>query len=495
MLTVQVHQEIQSLHPDDAAPVAHQVVVANVFDGLVEIGTDFEVVPVLAAGYEVSADGLTYTARLREDIQFHDGTPCTARDVRYTFEVYADPQANMTHRSLFQHVASVETLDDATVVIRLHEADAAFLRRVLIAYILPEHHHRALGRAGFATQPIGTGPFSVSEWQPGGPVLLDAHVAYVRGRPHIDRLRIEVVPDAGQRATALLDGRADHSAWALSPQDQMRIMDADGIRTYRVPGLALNHMPLNNDFPPFAEKAVRQALLLAIDRQRLVSVIEYGWAVVATANLSPAVAAFYEPEVAHYPHDPDRARALLDAAGWLPGEQGVREKDGQRLAFTCTVITGDERRRPQAELIQQDFLGIGVEMAIDEAPASTIITQMVRPGVEMQASLFNWSYGGVNGEPDARLSLRSDGPTNFSHYRNGRVDELVDAGLATVDPAQRQAIYREVQRIVADDVPFLFLMFWESVSLWSRRVEGLPESAVNLTALYRRLHTVWVADA
>jgi peptide/nickel transport system substrate-binding protein len=490
-LVLQVGQEITSLHPDDAAPVAHWVAVTSIHDALVRVGPDFALEPVIATSYEVANDGRSFTFQLRDDIRFHDGEPLDAADVGYTFDYFRDPANGTLNHAGFRNIAAVDTPGAYSVTVLLSQPDVSFLPQGASMPILPQHVHSAVGKAGYATQPVGTGPFRLRELDPQRHVILDA-VEDARGRPHIDTLRIEVVASAEERLGALMAGRSHHSVAALAPQDNDAAVREGRFLVYQAPGVALNHIPLNNEHPPLADKVVRQAMMYAIDRPRLVNVIEFGQAVIATANLSPAIEAYYEPEVAAYPYDPELARAMLDEHGWRLGEDGIRSKDGMRLSFTCTVIAGDDRRRPQADLIQVDLRGVGIEMLIEEAPVSTIIAQMSRQGVEIQASMFTWTYGGIAGDPDARASLRSDGPRNFSHYRNGRIDELLDAGVSTADYARRREMYREVQRIVADDVPFLFLMFWTSFSIWSSHVRGLPESVSNPQAVYAYLRECWL---
>jgi peptide/nickel transport system substrate-binding protein len=232
-------------------------------------------------------------------------------------------------------------------------------------------------------------------------------------------------------------------------------------------------------------------MMMAVDRDRLINDLEKGLAVKATANLSPAVVFYYNPDVKTYDFDVEGAKKLLDDAGYAPGSDGIREKDGVKLSFMCTVISGDQRRRPEAEVVQQDLKAIGIDMQIEEKPVASILEAL--PKGEMDASLFNWTYG--VSEPDARQSLRSDGARNFSSYKNPQVDELLDKGIETVVPEERQKIYKQIQEIVAEDVPFLYIMFWEDLQVWNRRVQGRPEHANNGTFVYGNIHKFWIDDS
>jgi peptide/nickel transport system substrate-binding protein len=491
-LTIQGNQEIASLHPDDAGPTVHWVIVANLHDGLVEVDKDYELQGTLAESYEIADDGITYTFQLKQGVPFHDGEEFTSADVKYTFEWYANPDNAAVTGNNFVSLSGVETPDDYTAIMTLKGTDAAFLVLAGITYILPEHYHSEVGKEGYASAPIGTGPFKLKEWKPAEVTTLEAFDDYFRGRPNIDIYQETNVPEESVRTIALETGESLNSVWPLTAEDNLRLMEDDRFNVLRAPALSNNHFPIDNTKPAMAEKEVRQAMMFALNRDRMVDDLEKGLAVKATSNLSPGLQFYYEPDVKQYPYDPDQARALLDAAGWVPGSDGVREKNGQRLSFTCTVITGDQRNRGKAEVGQADLAAVGVEMKIEEAPVASILAGFGTG--EVEASIFNWTYGGGFGEPDARTSLKTGAARNFSKYSNPRVDELLDQGVATTDPEERKKIYSEIQKIVAEDVPFLFIMFWEWIEVWSKRVKGLPESIVYTGAPYRLINTFWLED-
>ena len=487
------HQEVASLHPDDAGPTVHFVVVEQMFNALLEMDENFQFNPVLAEGPpEIAADGLTYTFTLHQGVTFHDGAPFTAADVKYTFDWYLDPASQAVNANEFSSVAAVEAPDERTVVVRLKQPNAAFNAQVASKFILPAAYHEQVKKEGFAAAPIGTGPFKLKEWRAAEYTLLEAFDGHFRGRPNFDEFRLNVVPEPSVRAIALETGDADSSAWPLVSEDDQRLAETGDFTTFQTASLAVNHFPLNNTNPVLADKRVRQALLHAIDRQAIADDIFGGAATVATSNLSPALEAFYNPEVAQYPYDPARAGALLDEAGWTMGGDGVREKDGAKLTFTCTTVTGDQVRRPEAEVVQQSLREVGVDMQLEEAPVATILERM-RSG-EMDAALFNWTYGGDQGDPDASVTLRADGTNNFSQFKNPRVDELLDQGLVETDPAKRAPIYQEIQMIVAEEVPFLYMLFLQTFNHFANRVKGLPGTALSADPIYAKAYTWWFEE-
>ncbi|MGI8549238.1 MAG: ABC transporter substrate-binding protein [Dehalococcoidia bacterium] len=490
-LVVQGNQEVASLHPDDAGPLVQYVIVANLHDPLVQVDKDFQLQPVLAKSYEISTDGLTYTFRLQQGVKFHDGQEFTSKDVKYTFEWYADPANAAINGASFAGISSIETPDPYTAVIKRKTVNAAFMVNAATTFILPEHYHSKVGKAGYAAAPIGTGPFKLKEWKAAQQTTLVAFDDYFRGRPHIDVYQETNVPEESVRTIALQTGESDNSSWPLTAEENLQLMKDSRFLTLRAQNVAVNLIPLNLDKPALVDKSVRQAMMYAIDRDGMVNDREKGLAVKATSNLAPSLKFYYEPNVKLYPYDPNQAKSLLDAAGWKPGPGGIRAKDGVQLSFTCTIISGDQRNRSKAVLAQAGLANVGIEMKIGEQPVAAIL-EGLRKG-SLEASMFNWTYGGSNGEPDARTTLRSDGASNFSHFKSARVDQLVDAGVATVVPEERKQAYSEIQKIVAEEVPFLYLMYWDWIEVWNKRVKGVPDSVANLSAPYQSIYTYSLA--
>ncbi|MEZ4864648.1 MAG: ABC transporter substrate-binding protein [Caldilineaceae bacterium] len=463
------HQEVAGLSPNDTGPTVQLAMIGNIHDPLLLVNENLELEPLLAESYTVAEDGLQYTFTLRPGVTFHDGTPFTAKDVKYTFDFYSNVENGSTLANNFQGMNTVEAPDDMTVVITMSSVNAAFLVNAATTLIVPADYHAEVGEDTYRTKPIGTGPFKVVEWVAAEYTLLEANPDYFLGRPKVDFLRQETVPEPSVRAIALETGDAHYATWPLLVEDSIRLRDSgEGYQVFETPASSVKHIPLNNNHPVLAEKQVRQALLYALDRQRIIDDLWNGAAVVATSNLSPA-STYYNPNVKTYAYDPEQAKALLEEAGWAVGADGIREKDGVRCAFVCATIIGDQARRPIAELAQQLFKEVGVEMTLEETSSAS---SGMRDG-DLDASLYNWTYGSVT-DPDASTTLRSDGANNFSHFKNERLDELLDLGLTETNPEKRKAYYAEVQEIVAEEVPFLFLQYDTWFDIFRPEVGGLP---------------------
>jgi peptide/nickel transport system substrate-binding protein len=489
------HHEVASLSPDDWGPSVHFFIVGNIHDPLLELDPWYVLQPRLAESFEISEDALTYTFQIREGVVWHDGEPFDASDVAYTFNYYRNPDNAAASASNYIGVSNVEAPDATTVVVTLEVPNSALLPRLGGAGIVPEHHHSEIGEDAYKADPVGTGPFKLVEWRAAEFTELERFDDYWEGPAHLDGIRENIVPEATVRAIALENGEADSAVWPLVTDDHLRFLNDEALSDFTVnvtSSVAVNHFMLNHTNPIHQDKAVRQALMYGLDREAIRDDLWQGLAVLATANISPAIEFYYEPDVQEYPYDPEQAAALLDEAGWVMGDDGIREKDGTKLAWTCTIITGDQARRPEAELAQANWRDIGIDVQIAEAPLATIQEGQRSGTIDM--SLYNWTYGGGDGEPDGSNTLKSGERNNWSNWSNPRVDELSDMGLAETDPDARKEIYSEIQKIVADEVPFIFVKYWDWFNIFAPRVKGVPEAPLEGDAQYQMLNKMWIEE-
>jgi len=480
-LTWLAHQEIAGLGPNDQGATMQYIMIMAIHNALVRYSPDNEMVPDLAESVEVQPDGLKYTFKLRQGVKFHDGTDFTAADVKYTIDYYKDPANAATIQSSYTGVDTVETPDDYTVVVNMATINAASLVIWATNPIVNAKYHAEVTDATYSTAPIGTGPFKLKEWRASEFTELEAFDDYYGGRPQVDFLRMEVVPEDAVRKAALDTGDADSSAWPLLVEDSLALEQDPNFKVYRTAPASIKHFPINNERPYFADKRCRQALMYALDRQRIIDDLWNGAAEIAHSNISPS-SQYYNSELKQYEFDPEKAKALLDEAGWTVGADDIREKDGEKFAFTCTAKAGDQARKAIAELSQQFFKDIGVDMQIDEAPVAEILEAMRQGTTEM--SIFNWTYNNGLLEPDCTDTLSSTGGSNFPHFKNAEMDELCSQGLQIVDPAERKPIYDRIQEIFAEEVPVLYLQFDQWMIPFALKVEGLPESTFNTDPIH-----------
>ena len=475
------HQEIAGLGPNDLGATMQTIVIMAIHNALVAYDTDYNMYPDLAESVDVAPDGLQYTFNLRQGVKFHDDSELKAADVKYTIDYYRDPANAATIQTAYTGIDSVEAPDDYTVVVKMATVNAASLVTWATNPIIHSAHHQEVGDATYSTSPIGTGPFKLKEWKASEYTELEAFADYFKGRPSIDFIRMDVVPEDAVRKAALDTGDADSSAWPLLVEDSLALEQDPNFKVFRTPGDSIKHFPINNEQPYFADKRCRQALMHALDRQRIIDDLWNGAAEVAHSNIPPG-SQYYKADLKQYEFDPEKAKALLDEAGWTEGADGIREKDGAKFAFTCTVKAGDQARKAIAELAQQLFKDVGVEMQLAEAPVAEILEAM-RSGT-MEMSIFNWTYNSGVLEPDATDTLSSVGGNNFPHFKNAEMDELCSQGLQKVEPAERKPIYDRIQEIFAEEVPVLYLQYDTWMLPFAVRIEGLPDATTNTYPLY-----------
>lgn len=484
------HQEVSSLSPDDDQPSVHWVMTTQLHNALIE-GNEFNVLEkVLAESYTVTPDGLRYTFKLRRGVKFHDGSEFTADDVKYTYEWYMNPANAANNAIVFKSVDKVETPDKYTVVVRMKEPFAPFLVQTAGTFIYSAKYHGRVGEKAYKSQPMGTGPFKLREWRPAEYTIVDAFDQHFRGRPNIDAFRQDVVPEASVRAIALRTGTSDSATWPLLAEDNLAFEANANYTVFRTSSEGVNHFPINNKLAQLSDKRVRQAMMHALDRQRLIDDVFKGTAVIADSMYPPSMRTWYDRTLKKYPYDQARARSLLEEAGWRTGPGNVRVKDGQRLSFTIAVITGDRARRPEAEIAQQDLAQVGIQMQIVERPVATILEQL--PKGQFDGSLFNWTYNSGALEPDPQSTLVTGGVRNFAQFSNQRMDQLLGQGLKEVDVKKRQRLYSEVQKIFVEEVPVLYIMYWDWFNIFSKRIKGLPAKPETNFALYRNAYKWWI---
>ncbi len=475
------HQEIAGLGPNDLGATMQTIMINAIHSSLVAYDVNYKMYNDLAESVDVQPDGKKYTFKLRKGVKFHDGSELTAADVKYTIDYYRDAKNAATIQSSYTGIDNVETPDDYTVVVNMKSINAASLVNWASNPIVNAKHHKEIGDAKYSTAPIGTGPFKVKEWKASEFTELAAFDDYFGGRPKVDVIRMEVVPEDAVRKAALETGDADSSAWPLLVQDSLALQKDPNFKVYGTPGESIKHFPINNEKPYFADKRCRQAMMHALDRQRIIDDLWNGAAEVAHSNLPPG-SQYYKADLKQYEFSPDKAKALLDEAGWKAGADGIREKDGVKFSFVCTAKAGDQARKAIAELAQQLFKDVGIDMQISEAPVAEILEAMRKGSMEM--SIFNWTYCIGVLEPDPTDTLSSSGGNNFPHFKNAEMDELCAKGLQEVDPAKRKPIYERIQEIFVEEVPVLYLQYDTWLLPFATRVQGLPDATANTYPLY-----------
>ncbi len=476
-----------SLLSTDAASHA----VSNlVFNGLLRYDGEYNLVADLAESWEVSPDGLQLTFRLRRGVRFHDGVECTARDVRFTWDVTMDPATLTAYRGNFEPVESVEVLDDYTLRVTYREPFSPALG-TWDAHVLPRHllEGSDINASPLGRSPVGTGPFRFRDWSTGQRIALERSPAYFRtdeatgaALPYLGGYVWRVIPDQAVQFNELLAGNVDRMS--LKPLQWTRQTDtaafAKRYRRYSHLANAYTYLGYNLRRPLFQDVRVRRALTHAIDKEEIVRGVLLGLGVPAEGPYKPGTWA-HTPDVPRYPHDPARAAELLAEAGWADRDgDGVLDRDGKPFRFTVLTNQGNDQRKRAAEIIQQRLKAVGIEMEIRILEWAAFVNDFVRPG-NFDAVLLGWT---VVPDPDLydvwHSSRAAPGGLNHTGYASAQVDDLLVSARRTFDRAERRRLYVRVQEILAEEQPYTFLYFPEALVALSARVRGVEPAPAGL---------------
>jgi len=461
------------LDPRYATDGQSQRIVGLLFNGLVERDAEMNLRGDLAEAWE-SPDALTYVFHLRRGVRFQDGQALTSRDVKATFDFMMNAANRSPKRGAFRMVASVEAPDAYTVVFRLKEPYASFvwnLARPAVG-IVP-----ANAGAEFARNPVGTGAFRFVSQAQDDAVVIERNGDYFRGAPKIAKVTFRVVPDAIVRALELRKGSADVEMSSLSPDMIPVLAKQNDLEVSQRAGTNLAYLGINFEDAILGKREVRQALAYATDRESLVKYLLHGEAQVASGLLPPNHWA-YTGDVKKYGYDPAEAEKLLDAAG-LPRVGG-----GMRCHLTLKVST-EEQARLLGAALQEQWRAVGVELEVRPLEIATLFSDLAKGNFQLTS--LRWI--GANNDPDVFEYVFSskrfppDG-ANRGHYRSARMDELTDKIRMEMDREKRKALCSEVQKIVAEELPYVPLWFTDVVSVHRRE---MGEIALTATGDYEFL--------
>jgi peptide/nickel transport system substrate-binding protein len=462
-LVVGIESNPLQLDPRYATDANSVRIGALIYNSLLRADEKSSLQPELAARWQI-VDDRTYLFELRKDARFHNGKALTARDVKYTYESILEPENRSPKRALLKALEGVDQLDNYRLRFRLSVAHAPFPEQFTIG-IVPAASSESKG-SGVET-PLGSGPFMLDSVEPGERITLKANPSYWEGKPRLAGIVFKIVPDAMVRALEFKKGTIDFLQNDLEPDmlpwlkrnTNAVIGDREGT-TFQYIGINLNH--------PFLKKReVRQALALAIDREGIIRHLLKDFATPATGLLSPINWA-YNGSVARWPFDPEKAKRLLDQAGY-PDPDGDGPLPRFRLSFKTTSL---DLRKRIAEALKEQLARVGVELEIRTYEWGTFYSDIKKGNFH----LYSLAWVGVM-DPDIYYQLfhSSSIPPNGDnrgHYSNAELDHLLEQGRTTTEVTKRKAIYMQVQRILAEELPCIPLWWVRNVTVQNAAIKG-----------------------
>jgi len=470
------------------------MIAMSVYSSLIRLDPAMTPHPDLAESWAISPDLRRFTFKLVRNARWHDGTPFTSADVKFSFEEIAR-KLNPSGSQVFGDLLGVDAPDPYTAVFRFSQPQPALLLYLdvpLTGAVLPKHVYAGtdIRQNPANAKPIGTGPFRFGQWTRGTSVTLERNPEYFRpGRPYLDRAVFQVVRDPAARDVALENHDVDFIiGYDLALYDTIPLRMRKDTRVVFTVDRAISGqwwIGLNNAKPPFKDVRVRQAVAYAINQQLIWQRVFFGLGKIATGPISQYLGPQYTRDVTKFAYDPQKAAQLLDAAGYPRGAGGVRF----RTRFTFDGTSAEFSRI--ADLLKVNLAAVGIEVDLESFDFNTWFDRVyVKHDYDM-------ARGRHLSGPDAVTSMRieydskNSGPSqrNFYAYQNPDVDRLLAAAAVEPDPAKRLEMTHRLQALIAGDVPVVFLMDTPQPNAYRSAFQGLDNNPYGA----QRLENVWVA--
>ncbi len=486
-LVVAISSDPGHLNPAITTSGGTHTAAELLYNGLVGLDDELNPIPELADSWVISDDGTTYTFTLRDDVMWHDGEPFTSADVKFSFEEVLLEHHARTRASMSSALASIETPDDTTVIFTFNEPYGPLLLQLDVteAPIVAQHVYEGTDplEAPANLEPIGTGPFKFVSYTPESEIRFEANDDYFRGRPQLDEVVQRIIPDQGTAVIALEDGEVQW-LWGVPGSDQERLAADENIeflRTNRNPGGAncIMTVSFNLENPIFTNVDVRRAFAQGLDRQAFLELVLFNEGRVAEAPISSGIPWAHADDVEIPGYDVAEAERLLDEAGWIRDGDAARTADGVEGVEDGTSLTVDFVHFPTfaryGELLRTQLgeIGVDVELVALEPPvfAETVFTER-----DFDTNIISYCNGN---DPEIGVRRMYDsaqiGPVPFSNaaaYANPDVDALFAEAVATVDLETRGELYHEVQEILVEDLPYIWIVETDATRAYRSNCTG-----------------------
>jgi peptide/nickel transport system substrate-binding protein len=469
VVVVGMSQEPTVFNPLMPGVECDEVIWTNVFNSLWTAQPDGSFKADLAvdvpseANGGIAEGGLSWSVKLREGVVWHDGTPFTADDVKYSLELINSPNFKARTRLGHALVKDIVVKGPHEVSWRMEKAFAPYIALLASTHMVPRHILEKAGdpnTAPFNNAPIGTGPFKWGSRTPGDNVTLVANEHYHGEGPYLEKAVLKYVPDMNSLFTQFRTGQVDYVPIPGIPANYYQeASKLPGRKVIIAPNGNLEIIMPNLGNKVLADKAVRQALYASIDKQAIIDAIYYG-VMKPTESFVPQESWAYNPNLPKQTRDLAKANKILDDASWKRGSDGVRVKGGVRLEFSVSTTTGSALREQCQQLMMQDWQQIGVSMKINNMPAAVIWGEFyVRS--KFEALLVGTTFRtGVDPDPASRFAsdaipVKGGSGGNYMQWENAEADKLMKQGQETFDQAKRKEIYLKLQEIVREELPIL----------------------------------------
>lgn len=451
---------------NNSSDAAYAYPNSNIMSRLLKSTVTTDLAPDLAKEWEVSEDHLSYTFHLYDNVLWHDGEAFTSKDVKWTIDEIIAKKGVIVNR--LSSIDEVVCPDEHTVVVNLKSPNAAILSVLSQIDVMPAHLYEGTDwLSNPANQhPIGTGPFKFVEHKKGVSVVLEAFDNYFLGRPNIDKIIYMAIPDENTVVQAYLNHEVDvmDLAAAISPAAVPTLEKMDHTKIQTMISTDRQYMVTNMQKSPWKDVKVRQAIALALDRDEMVKKAHKDYAEKAEGFYTPGVEWAYDGQYKMPERDIEKAKRLLDEAGYEADGNGVRIKAAEIVIFQFAVFND------LAKIAQANLKEIGIETTITSLEYAAW-DERLKKG-EFDIAIIGGNHGP---DPDG-MSIRvgTDGILNYMKYSNPQVDQLISAGAKETDKIKRKEIYSQLQKVLSEDLPVLPLTEWCYIIVTRDNITGHP---------------------
>ena len=495
-LRIGVLRTLDNLNPLLSGQASVTDVAQFLFSGLIRYDRNGNPIPDAAREVPtqrnggISTDGKTITYHLRPNVRFADGVPLTADDVVFTFEQIMNPRNNVPYHFPYDEAVSVTAPDPHTVVAKLRAPSAPFVagffRCGIQGSILPKHllaKSPDLNHDAFSSKPVGSGPYAVQRYDANSVIEMVPNPYWYGGKPGLQRITYRIVPNENTLLIALRTHELDFY-WSAPEQQLRELRSIPGIATSAAPFAQFEMLVFNARRPPFSDLRVRRATAKAIDFTALARTVYLDVDLADWGDVFPRSWA-YTPQPDPSKYDPNAARALLDQAGWKPGADGIRVKNGQRLEVEISTVAGVIPRQNAEVLIQQQLRAVGVDLQVRNAPANVIFAPYGAGGLfatgKFDLAIYAWT---LLPDPDESQTAGPESVpphgANYSGVADAELGRLQTAARSVYDRGRRKAIYAQVERRLGAVLPYHTIVWRANVDAWNDDLHGFePAQAVS----------------
>ncbi|HDR7633779.1 MULTISPECIES: ABC transporter substrate-binding protein [Bacillus] len=465
-----------------------------IFAPLIGLDKEGKPIPILAKKWDISEDQLTYTFHLKDDLKFSDSSPLTADDVAFTLTLLHDPtysgatdisQTAIKGGQAYKEgkatsIEGIQVIDPKTITITTEKVNAQTLSLIGGEVISKAYYGKEYKQGNLEYlkelygKPMGAGAYKLDKYIPGQEVRFVANENYFEGKPKIEHF-IYKITKGDTKLQQFQAGEVDYDGFTTNAEtiEQLKELGFANVNVYT--GSSYGYIKMNYKKSYFKDKRVRQAFIYGLERQKVIDTYFQGYASLVNVPITPVSWAYTEEGINKYEYNLEKAKKLLDEAGWKAGSDGIREKDGQKLKVSYFASSASKINDVMIPVMKEDYKKMGVDFNPEYMDFNTMISKVIKGDYDL-AMVSTPMIDDPSGTIEEFVSTSK---RNYDGYHNPKVDELAKQALETLDIEKRKEIYKKLYQELSEDPPVIFLNNSKVVSAHNARIQGLQEDNYN----------------